>query len=325
MPDKSFKAIMEHFKKAGDFAPELVNVGGTLRTQESDKFIDLTVKGNPILSRVTVDRAQRLTKDVNVFELLRGVLQRVPQGTKPTSYTNFANVGKKLEMKDAQLFARIPFDFLRDNQHRSTLESMVNGILTTTYGNDIVLLALTGTADDYAGSAFGKLNKGWPKLISDAAGSHKIDITDHEGGTPAAVSWESLFSAMVEALPDIYKGDKTAFLMSRGDAELYQRQIGQMVGGLGHLLNKQTLTYLGYEIIALNEMPRNTVLFTPLPNLVFGVNTAMERYREVSGEERCIKYTFDSAFDFQVAVDDAAVIAYDIPEPPAQGGGSSGS
>ena len=314
MPDKkSFGAIMEEFRKTGEFSPELVNVGGTLRPQETDKFIDLVVKSSPILSRVTVDRSQKLTKDVNVWELLRGVLQRVPQGTEPTEYTKFGNVGKKLEMKDAQLFARIPFDFLRDNQHRPGLENMVSGRLATRYGEDVVLLAFTGTADDFAGRAFEKLNKGWPQLLKDASGSHKVDVSDHTGGAPAAVNWEGLFSAMVEQLPDIYKGDKTVFLMSRADAELYQRQIGQMVGGLGHLLAKQNLTYLGYEIVPLNEMPRGHVIFTPLPNLVYGVNTNMERYREVSGEKRCINYTFDSAFDFQVAVDDAAVIAWDKP------------
>mgnify|MGYP000968209140 CR=1 FL=1 len=155
MPDKSFKAIIEHFQKTGDFAPELVNVGGTLRPQESDKFIDLAVKGNPILSRVTVDRSQRLTKDVNVFDLLRGVLQRVPQGSKPTDYANFANIGKKLEMKDAQLFSRIPFDFLRDNQHRPGLENIISGQLGDAYGRDVVLLAFAGNVDDYAGKAFG--------------------------------------------------------------------------------------------------------------------------------------------------------------------------
>lgn len=314
MPDKkSFGVIMEEFRKTGEFSPELVNVGGTLRPQETDKFIDLVVKSSPILSRVTVDRSQKLTKDVNVWELLRGVLQRVPQGTEPTEYTKFGNVGKKLEMKDAQLFARIPFDFLRDNQHRPGLENMVSGRLATRYGEDVVLLAFTGTADDFAGKAFEKLNKGWPQLLKDASGSHKVDVSDHTGGAPAAVNWEGLFSAMVEQLPDIYKGDKTVFLMSRADAELYQRQIGQMLGGLGHLLAKQNLTYLGYEIVPLNEMPRGHVIFTPLPNLVYGVNTSMERYREVSGEKRCINYTFDSAFDFQVAVDDAAVIAWDKP------------
>ena len=314
MPDKkSFGAIMEEFRKTGEFSPELVNVGGTLRPQETEKFIDLVVKSSPILSRVTVDRSQKLTKDVNVWELLRGVLQRVPQGTEPTEYTKFGNVGKKLEMKDAQLFARIPFDFLRDNQHRPGLENMVSGRLATRYGEDVVLLAFTGTADDFAGRAFEKLNKVWPQLLKDASGSHKADVSDHTGGAPAAVNWEGLFSAMVEQLPDIYKGDKTVFLMSRADAELYQRQIGQMVGGLGHLLAKQDLTYLGYEIVPLNEMPRGHVIFTPLPNLVYGVNTSMERYREVSGEKRCINYTFDSSFDFQVAVDDAAVIAWDKP------------
>lgn len=314
MPDKkSFGAIMEEFRKTGEFSPELVNVGGTLRPQETEKFIDLVVKSSPILSRVTVDRSQKLTKDVNVWELLRGVLQRVPQGTEPTEYTKFGNVGKKLEMKDAQLFAHIPFDFLRDNQHRPGLENMVSGRLATRYGEDVVLLAFTGTADDFAGRAFEKLNKGWPQLLKDASGSHKVDVSDHTGGAPAAVNWEGLFSAMVEQLPDIYKGDKTVFLMSRADAELYQRQIGQMVGGLGHLLAKQNLTYLGYEIVPLNEMPRGHVIFTPLPNLVYGVNTSMERYREVSGEKRCINYTFDSSFDFQVAVDDAAVIAWDKP------------
>ena len=308
--DKSFKAVMEHFKKAGDFAPEMVNVGGTLRPQETDKFIDLVVAGNPILSRVTVDRAQKLTKDVNVWELLREVLQRVPQGTPPTDHTNLKNIGKKLEMKDAQLFARIPFDFLRDNQHRPNLESMVMGRLSTTYGNDVVLLALTGEDDDYAGKAFKKLNKGWPQLVKEATGSHKIDIDDYTGGSPAVVDWEKLFGAMVEQLPDVYKGDKTAFIMSRGDAEHYQRQIGQTLGGLGYMLDKKNLSYLGYEIIPLNEMPRGCVLFTPLPNLIYGVNTSMERYRELSCEERCIKYTFDSSFDFQIAADDAAIIAY---------------
>ena len=313
MPDKSFKAMMEEFRKAGEFTPEMVNIGGVVRPEETDRFIDLVVKGNPILSRVTVDRARKLTKDVNVWELLRGVLQRVPQGTKPDKFTSFKNVGKKLEMKDAQLFSHIPMDYLRDNQHRPGLESMVGSRLAETYGNDVTLLAFTGTADDFAGKAFDKLNKGWPQLLKDASDSHKVDVSDHTGGTPAAVNWEGLFSAMVEQLPDVYKGDKTVFLMSRGDAELYQRQIGQMVGGLGHLLSKQNLTYLGYEIVPLNEMPRGHVIFTPLPNLVYGVNTSMERYREYSGEERCIKYTFDSSFDFQVAVDDAAVIAWDKP------------
>ena len=36
MPDKSFKAMMEEFRKAGEFTPEMVNIGGTLRSEETE-------------------------------------------------------------------------------------------------------------------------------------------------------------------------------------------------------------------------------------------------------------------------------------------------
>ncbi len=51
-----------------------------------------------------------------------------------------------------------------------------------------------------------------------------MDVSAHMGGTPAVVNWEGLFSAMVAQLSDIYKGDKTVFLVSRGDAELFLRE-----------------------------------------------------------------------------------------------------
>ncbi len=311
---KNFKEIMEAFRKSGEFSPEVINVGGVLTPEQAGSFIDLAVAGNPILSRVTVDRSRKLTKDVDVYSLLRRVLQRVPQGSGASEFTNFQNVGKRLEMKSAQLFARILFDFLRDNQDRPNLEQLVNARLSKGYGDDVALLAFTGTADDYdpgdpAKKVFERLNVGWPQLAKAAAGSHKVTLSEYQGGTPAVTHWADLLGAMVGELPDVYKGSDTVFLMSRGDAELYQREIGALVGGLSYLLKREDLSYLGYEVVALNEMPSGTVLLTPLANLVWGVNTEVERYREVSGEKRCITYTFDSSFDFQIALDDAVVVA----------------
>ena len=128
----------------------------------------------------------------------------------------------------------------------------------------------------------------------------------------AGVSHFEMFGDEPEQLADLYR-ELFGWRIEQAPGVDYwrvQSGDGQMVGGLGYLLNGQKLTYLGYEVLPLNEMPRNCVLFTPLLNLVYGINTNMERYREVKGEERCISYTFDSAFDFQVAVDDAAVIAH---------------
>lgn len=306
-------AIVEHFAKDGEFSPQMINVGGILRPQETDKFIDLVVSRSPILSQVTVDRSERLIKDVNVWGFVQEILQRVPEGELPTDYTSIDNAGKQLHMLPAQLFSKIPFAFLRDNKHRSNIESIVAGKLAELYGNDIVRLAFVGVADDYVkGDAtkgvFSYLNKGWPQLIKDAAKSHKLNSSDF--AQSSGMDWTGLFSAALAALPDKYKSNHVRFIVNKGDCEQYAQQIGQMSGAFSLLLSGKAPEFLGYEIIAVNEIPKSTVILTPMPNLIYGVNTTMERYRELSGEERAIKYTYDSNFDFQVAVDDAAVIVW---------------
>lgn len=310
---KKLSEILEHFEKAGEFSPEMINVGGTLRPQETDKFIDLVVGRSPILSMVTVDRSDRLIKDVNVWDFLQEVLVRVPEGDEPKNFTSLKNVGKQLHMLPAQLYSKIPFSFLRDNKHRSNIEALVAGKLAELYGNDIVRLAFVGEDDDYvAGHAtkgvFSHLNKGWVKLIKGAAASHKLNTTDYS--TASGMDWAGLFAAMLDALPDKYKTNTVKFIVNKGDCEQYAQQIGQLSGAFTLLLSGKAPEYLGYEIIAVNEMPKNTVILTPMPNLIYGVNTTMERYRELSGEKRAISYTYDSNFDYQVAVDDAAVLAY---------------
>lgn len=310
---KKLREILEHFEKAGEFSPEMINVGGTLRPQETDKFIGLVVGRSPILSMVTVDRSDRLIKDVNAWEFVQEVLVRIPEGKAPADFTALKNAGKQLHMLPAQLFSKLPFSFLRDNKHRSNIEAIVAGKLAEIYGNDVVRLAFVGVADDYVkGDAlkgkFERLNKGWVQLIKEAAGSHKINATTFD--TATGTDWTKLFGAMLETLPDMYKTNTVRFLVNKGDAEQYAQQVGQLSGAFSLLLSGKAPEYLGYEIVAINEMPKGTVVLTPMPNLVYGVNTTMERYRELKGEERAISYTYDSNFDYQVAVDDAAVLAY---------------
>ena len=50
MNDKSFGAMMEEFRKTEKFTPEIVNIGGTLRSEETERFINLVVKSNPNLT-----------------------------------------------------------------------------------------------------------------------------------------------------------------------------------------------------------------------------------------------------------------------------------
>ncbi|WP_281680159.1 phage major capsid protein [Synergistes jonesii] len=311
---KTLRELAVEIAKAdGALTPEMVNVGGTLRAEQSNKWINLIVSKSPILSLVTVDKSSKLKKDVNVCEFITGVLQRVPQGTEPSKSTSFANVGKELDMKAAQLYSYITFDYLRDNKDKPGLENEAASYLAEVYSRDITKLAFVGENDDYLDGdptkgKFERLNKGWPQLIKEASGSHKVNISDYVAG--GAVSWTAFLSAMIAEMPAIYKSDKCRLLMNSSDYEDYCYQVGNLNGAVGILISGQVKEFLGYKIEVVPDMPRQTVIFTPLANLVYGVNTIVERYRELKGTKRVIDYTYDSAFDFQVAVDDAAVIGY---------------
>lgn len=310
---KKLRELAEEIQKTGELTPSSVYVGGTLRAEQSNRWIDLIVSKSPILSMVSVDKSSKLKKDVNVREFITGVLQRVPQGTDPSTYTKFANVGKQLDMLDAQLFAQVTLDYLRDNQDKPTLENDTAAYLADVYARDITKLAFTGIAEDYSltddsKKLFTHLNKGWPQLLKEATGTHKVDINDYI--TSGTVNWASFLNAVITALPEIYKSGSCRILMNTADYEEYCSQIGSMTGAVNFLISGQVKQYLGYTIEVVQVMPSKTIIFTPLANLVYGVNTNVERYRELSGTKRAINYTYDSSFDFQIAVDDAAVIGY---------------
>ena len=144
----TFKELMEEFRKAGEFRPEHINVGRTLRPEESDRFIDLIVSSSDFLKRITVEKCGKLKRDVNVWEFVQEVLQRVPEGADPANYTNIKNVGKQLDLADGTLFGFIPLSFFEDNAKNPRIESVIQGMLSGVYSRDIVRMGFVGTADD---------------------------------------------------------------------------------------------------------------------------------------------------------------------------------
>lgn len=301
-------AIAEEFLKSGEFKPEMINVGTTLRAEESDRFYDLVRDNSDFMKLISIEKCNRLKKDVNVWEFIQEVLQRIPEGKEPDEYTSFKNVGKQLDLAEATLFSFIPLSFLEDNARKPNIESMIEAQLSTIYGRDVVRLGFLGVKEDNS-SGFATLNKGWVQQAKDAANTPKINATSYED-TDGDVDWEALLSDMIEALPKIYKSESAAFVMNKADHEKYARQIGNRVAAHPILFSGETLTPFGYKIVIQNDMPSKHVLFGPLKNLVFGHGTEVKRFRELSGVKRCINYTVTSYFDYQIAVDEAAVVAW---------------
>lgn len=310
-----FQQLAQAIAKSGDIAPGSLNIGGVLRPQQATRIIDLLVDSANILKLVTVERSLKLSKEVDVLEVEGKILTRIPQGNDPDKFVPVRNVGRTLEMKAHQLFGRVLFDALRDNKDDPQYEAKVLREWSKAWARDIARLAFTGTHDDYvAGDAtkgtFERLNVGWPSMLKSEAASHKVNSTDYTGGTPVRLDYIEYFDAVVSSLPDEYKSDECRIIISKTDHERYIKQIGQVDGGLAYMVKGGVNEFLGYQIIANQYMPRGEVIFTPLPNLVYGINTEIERYREVRGSKRCVDYTFDASDDFQIAIPQAAVIGY---------------
>lgn len=303
----SYKAILEEFRKTGEFNPALINVGHTLRAEESSKFIDLVVTNSEFLKGITVEKCRRLKKDVNVWEFIQEVLQRVPEGDPPGKYTNFKNEGKQLDLADATLFSFVPLSFLEDNEDNKSIDSLIESRLAAIYARDVVRMGFVGIKDDYS-SGFRTLNKGWLQLLKEAMTSNKIDLTDYED-SGGALDWSGVLSEAIRSLPEIYKSGATV-VMNLADHEEYAEQVGNRMGAHPILFTGNKLTPLGYKIVTDEHMPQKHLLFTPMKNLVFGHGREVQRFRELSGVKRCINYTINSWFDYQVAVDEAAVIAW---------------
>ncbi len=304
----TIREIVEEFQKSGEFRPELINVGHTLRPEESNRFIDLIVSASDFLKRITVEKCSKLKKDVNVWEFVQEVMQRVPEGDDPSKYTSFKNVGKELSLVDGTLFSFIPLSFLEDNAKNRRIESVIEGRLSAVYGRDIVRMGFVGMKDDNS-DGFRTLNKGWIQLLKEAQKSNKVDVAEYEDGS-GVIDWSGLLSEIIRSLPDLYKSESTAIVMNKADHEEYAEQIGNRVAAHPVLFSGKNLTPLGYDIVTISHMPRKHVMFTPLKNLVFGHGTEVKRFRELSGVKRCINYTINSYFDYEVAVDEAAVLAW---------------
>lgn len=295
--------------KSGEITAESQRVGGVLRPQQASRIIDLMVETDDFLGKVTVERSSRLQKDVDVYEIAQEVLVRVPEGEEPADFAQITNEGCTLNMLPAQLFGRVLFSSLRDNQDNPQFESQLLKKWSARFAENVVRLGFVGTSDTYASRKFTELNKGWVQLLKDAGGkTHTVDAAAYVQS--GATDWPEYLGAVIEALPDRYKSAKCKIVMNISDHEALIRQIGRRDGMGAVLLEGKLKEMLGYDIERVGAMPRGTVIFTPLENLIYGACTQIERYRELNGKGRCIDYTFDMPFDYQVAIPDAAAIGY---------------
>lgn len=174
----------------GIIAPEDIRIGGTLRPQESAQMFNAVVAANATLGKVMTEQTARLKKDIPVLDMVPRQLQRVAEGSKPTTFTGVSQKGGTLHVLPAQLFAKLPLSFLRDNADNPQIVPLIRAMLNTIFGNDLNDLGWNGTDDDNS-DGFLTLNKGWLQVLADSAAARKTVIE------PGATSTATLTTGVV--------------------------------------------------------------------------------------------------------------------------------
>lgn len=290
----------------GLIGPGDLSNGGDLKPQEASRIISM-IYADPFLSTITTERMSRLTKDVDVLDIMRRQLVRVAQGKEPVDddLAEAVEHGCKLTATDAQLFATLKLDFLREHQNNPELINLVEAGFKTRLTNDLIDLAWNGIADDGTGATreekFIRLNKGWCQVLREAPKAPKVDID------PATDGWVTSLTAIMEAAHP--KGERDAvFYMNRRDRDAYSFEVNRPVTGQATNVNKPWNSFVGKDIVAHEDIPRGTVIYTPPKNLVMGMSTMMRNDKAYHSRRRALEYSFDMAFDFEVAVKQFAVL-----------------
>lgn len=280
--------------------------GGDLTAQAASKLISMIFEDD-FLKKITTESMLRLTKDIDVVDIMRRQLVRVPQGNDPEDgdTVDAAEFGCVLTALAVQLYPTLKLDFLRENKNNPNLVSTVETGFNTRLTNDLVDLGFNGVADDGAGAnreaKFLRLNKGWVQILTESAKAPKVTID------PAIETWRASLRKIIDASDVRFRRD-AVFIMNPADADAYADEQNVHVTGAALAAESPTRRFSGHAIVDHPDMPAGKVMFTALSNLVFGVHADIRRDKAWHSRKRVLEYTFDMAVDYEVAVKQAAVL-----------------
>ena len=280
----------------GAIAPSDLAVSGTISPTRASKFIDLIQKNNQLLSKVTVIPMESLKSEYDVWDMDRGVLVRVPEGSEPndTQKKKIQNKGRKLDAKAMQLFADVLRATILNNQHRPDLVKWLDNNFSIKFGNELVYLGFVGEKDDYANEEFKNLNKGWIQVAKDDGETNK---TTYAADDTMVERLEKLVD-----VADDEMGDDAKILIHRKDFIKYCIEVGKSTNSSQLLIEAAAQGFAGYGFEVTNNMPSGKYMLTPLKNLVFGMANKIYRSREFNSRKRAVEYTFDIHADYDIAV-----------------------
>ena len=288
--------------------------GGRLNPDQANRFIDYMVDNSALLKDIRIERMRSSEKLLDFILIDGRIIRKAVEGQQPSELMGITTKKKELHAIKIVLPADVSHEFLEDNIERNAAMDHIARMLAQQYSNDLTDLLLNGdtsTASSATDAAFLTIGDGIIKQASDSTDTHKVQLP----GTITASDYkDTIFPAMLRALPDKFKTDRDNLRIycSSSVADSYILSLASRLTTMGDnvLVNGNAATFLGVRIFPVPNMPSDKIILTNRRNIVQGIQRDMEVHSEYRPRKDMTEYTMYMRVDpGKIVWDDALVIA----------------
>ena len=291
------------------FSQALIAANGTLNADQADAFITKTLAQSEFLQLLNFEPMNGPTKEVPKLDIASRIIRKKTGGARPANAD--VGIGNPLVLTSVEygFSTEIYFEALEDNIMRGRATNYILDLFGLVLANDMADLSINGTGDP-ADGGFLEVDRGYLSLMGADASVHDVVGANMAGDVRGA-----LFPAMRDALPQRYRRLMPVFGVSHKIRDVYLDQLENRPTDLGDVVlvnGWKVPTWQGFPIIGIDHMPDPAAVFTPLANLVFGIQRNITFGVDVLNVERLARYGWTVRTDFGVKEGDTASLCTDF-------------
>lgn len=258
--------------------PEMISQGGTLTPERATALIDLVVEQDEFLRAIQVRQMAAISQEVLVWDVTSRTARTLAPGW-PSTANGTEGLNRSLKLSANKMNLQFIIDdrtLVNFKANLPALESFIMQGFVKSFKSQLLDLAVNGTADG-DGSAFLTIAKGWVQRIQDNAGNRATpaaQIIDVSDGAAALDTMQEIFDAVHQAGVDnnpAYFGDDVPFVVGPTDWQRHKETLATRPDAMALIVSGLEKKYQGHPVSVVPFMPTNTVIHTPLQNLVMGI------------------------------------------------------
>lgn len=309
------KKLIGMVRKAANAAADFTIAGAIVPEQVASMWQGI-IDRSQFLSKIATYKARKTSGDLKGLYPEARKLVQVADATLLAGNNAFAAKGHKYITLPALLALDLPYNTIDDNADDPNFKNAIDNLINLQFSNDLADLAQVGTHDDFAGSAFVKINKGFPQLFKDSVTAAVANYTAHVHDNGADADILETMDYLISGMPSRYKAGaekgKLEFFLSGGDYEKFEAKIVGSDNTAALLIAGNILKYRGYTVNSTEYLTDGVQYFTDPKNLMFVNCLEGVRYSAEANQRRsCVEITINLNCDFVLLNDDMISFSYD--------------